>query len=278
MSVSDAEAIEALETRLFLEAIYERYGYDLRGYVPDSIRRRVSAAVLRSGYANVGELQHHVLRDPALFATVIDELTVNVSEMFRDPGFYRAFRERVVPVLRTYPQLKFWHAGCATGEEVYATAILLMEESLYDRAQIYATDLSQSSLARAREGVYLETQLTTFAENYRASGGSRRFDEYYSKAYGRIAMREGLKKNVVFFQHNLVSDYALGEMQVIFCRNVLFYFGAALRKRVLEMFAGGLCHGGFLCLGASESSPGSAGVPFADFVGRQRIYRQRGEA
>jgi len=274
----DAELVEALETRLFLEAIYERYGYDLRGYVPDSIRRRVGAALLKSGYAHLGELQHHVLRKPALFATVLDQLTVNVSEMFRDPGFYRVFRERVVPILRTYPQLKFWHAGCASGEEVYATAILLMEESLYDRAQIYATDLSVSALDRAREGVYLETQLTGFAENYRASGGSRRFEDYYSKAYGRIAMREGLKKNVVFFQHNLVSDYALGEMQVIFCRNVLFYFGAALRKRVLEMFAGGLCRGGFLCLGASEAPPDAAGVPFAEFASRQRIYRQRGDA
>lgn len=277
MTVSDPE-LEALETRLFLEAIYERYGYDLRGYVPDSMRRRVSAALLRSGYANLGELQHHVLRDPSLFATVIDELTVNVSDMFRDPAFYRAFRERVVPILRTYPQLKLWHAGCASGEEVYATAILLMEESLYDRAQIYATDLSQSSLAQARDGVYLESQLTTFAENYRAAGGSRGFEDYYSKAYGRIAMREGLKKNVVFFQHNLVSDYALGEMQVIFCRNVLFYFGAELRKRVLSMFAGGLRRGGFLCLGASEASPEALGVPFGDFDGRHRIYRPRGEA
>lgn len=277
MTDSDAQAIEALETRLFLEAIYERYGYDLRGYEPDSIRRRVSAALSRSGYANIAELQHHVLRDATLFATVVDDLTVNVSEMFRDPDFYRAFRERVVPILRTYPQLKVWHAGCATGEEVYATAILLMEESLYERAQIYATDLSQSSLARAGDGVYSETQLTTFAENYRASGGTRRFEDYYSKAYGRIAMREGLKKNVVFFHHNLVSDYALGEMQVIFCRNVLFYFGAPLRKRVLEMFAGGLCRGGFLCLGGSEAPPASAGVPFVDFLGQKRIY-QRGEA
>ncbi len=275
---SDAEAIEALETRLFLEAICERYGYDLRGYEPDSIRRRVAAAVSRSGYANLAELQHHVLRAPALFATVVDQLTVNVSDMFRDPGFYRTFRERVVPVLRTYPQLKFWHAGCATGEEVYATTILLMEEGLYDRVQIYATDLSLSSLALAREGVYSEAQLTTFAENYRASGGSRCFEDYYSKAYGRIAMREGLKKNVVFFQHNLVSDYALGEMQVIFCRNVLFYFGAPLRKRVLQMFAGGLCRGGFLCLGGSEAPPDSAGVPFVEFVGQKRIYRQRGDA
>jgi chemotaxis protein methyltransferase CheR len=277
MTASDPEAIESLETRLFLEAIFERYGYDLRGYEPDSIRRRVSAALSRSGYAHLGELQHHMLREPTLFATVIDALTVNVSDMFRDPDFYRAFRAHVVPVLRTYPQLKFWHAGCATGEEVYATAILLMEESLYERAQIYATDLSQSSLARAREGVYSEAQLTSFAENYRASGGTRRLEEYYSKAYGRIAMREGLKKNVVFFQHNLVSDYALGEMQVIFCRNVLFYFGAPLRKRVLEMFAGGLCRGGFLCLGASEAPPASAGVPFVDFLAQKRIYR-RGEA
>jgi chemotaxis protein methyltransferase CheR len=275
---SEAAAIEALETRLFLEAICERYGYDLRGYEPDSIRRRVGAALAKSGCANLAELQHHVLRTPSLFATVIEQLTVNVSEMFRDPAFYRAFRERVIPVLRTYPQLKVWHAGCATGEEVYATAILLLEEGLYDRVQIYATDLVQSSLDLAREGVYSETQLTTFAENYRASGGSRCFEDYYSKAYGRIAMREGLKKNVVFFQHNLVSDYALGEMQVIFCRNVLFYFGAPLRKRVLQMFAGGLCRGGFLCLGASEAAPDSAGVPFANFDGEKRIYRQWGEA
>jgi chemotaxis protein methyltransferase CheR len=269
--MADAE-VEALEVRLLLEAIHARYGYDLRDYAPTSMARRVRAALAKSRFAHLGELQHRLLHDPALFATVLEDLTVRVSEMFRDPSFYRAFRARVVPLLRTYPQLRIWHSGCATGEEVYTSAILLTEEGLLDRSQIYATDLSPHALEQAKDGVYSAQQLETFTENYQAAGGRSTCASYFTAAYDRVAVRESLRKNVLFFQHNLVSDHVFGEMQVIFCRNVLIYFANGLRERVLAKFAASLCPGGFLCLGSAERLPADRG-PFSEFVAEERIYR-----
>jgi chemotaxis protein methyltransferase CheR len=269
---------EAIELELVFEAIHRRYGYDLREYVPETVTRRLHAALARSGAAHWGEFTHRLLHDPAWFRELLDQLTVQVSDMFRDPPFYAAFRERVVPLLRTYPTLKLWHAGCSSGEEVYATAILLREADLYERAQIYATDLSSKALDAAREGVYAHEQAASFAKNYEFSGGTRRFDDYYSSAYGRIAMKDELKKNVVFFEHNLATDYAIGEMHVIFCRNVLFYFDKALRQRVLGTFAAGLYRGGFLCLGATEAAPDDGARAFTGFAPEQRIFRRVGAA
>ena len=269
---------ESIEISLVLEAIHRRYGYDLRGYGSDSIGRRVRAALAKSGLEHLGELQHRLLADPEFFAGVFEDLTVHVSEMFRDPEFYRAFRERVVPALRTYPELKIWHAGCSTGEEVYATAILLTEENLYERSQIYATDLSVTALEHAREGVYSDEQARTFARRYAESGGKGQFESYTRTAYDRVAIQERLRKNVVFFHHDLVSDYALGEMHVVFCRNVLIYFGESLRERVLGVLKDGLCRGGFLCLGASESLPAAFEGAFSTFAANERIYQLRGDA
>jgi chemotaxis protein methyltransferase CheR len=263
----------SIEMDLVLDAIQQRYGYDLRGYMPDSMQRRLKAALARSGFAHFGELQHRLLHDPAWFPTLLDQLTVQVSEMFRDPGFYRVLRERVAPALKTYPILKIWHAGCSAGEEVYATAILLEEEDLYERAQVYATDLSGRALALAKEGVYRQSDAARFEQNYVESGGTRRLSDYYAAAYERIAMRDSLKRNMVFFQHNLVEDYAIGEMNVIFCRNVLLYFEKSLRHRVVDMLAQALRHGGFLCLGASEALPDSV-QGFAPFAPHARIYRR----
>jgi len=274
MSESAGE-IQDLEARLLLEAIFARYGYDLRGYTPTSMRRRLMAVLARTGAAHLGELQHRVLHEPALFASILDDLTLQVSEMFRDPEVFHAIRFEVVPHLRTYPQLKIWHAGCASGEEVYATAILLHEEGLYDRTQIYATDLSPQALERAREGVYPATQERLFAESYQRSGGRATFDAYVSSAYGRIAVKESLRRNVVFFQHDLVSDQPFGEMQMIFCRNVLIYFGDELRRRVVAKLAQSLCRGGFLCLGRSEQLPGGKlEGDFVEYAPRERIYRR----
>jgi chemotaxis protein methyltransferase CheR len=267
--------IEEIEVRLVLEAINARYGYDFRDYSPDSIRRRIHAALARSGEGNLGLLQHRLLTEPEFFLSMLGDLTVQVSEMFRDPSFYRLFREQVVPMLRTYPQLKIWHAGCATGEEVYATAILLCEEDLYDRTQLYATDMSEHAVERAREGIYPASQAELYSDNYRKSGGKQKLEDYYSSGYGHIAVREHLKRNIVFFQHDLVSDYALGEMHVIFCRNVLIYFSEPLRARVIGVFADSLCRGGFFCLGRSERlSPAHAAL-FSAFVAAERIYRRR---
>ncbi len=269
---------ESIEMQLVLEAIHRRYGYDLREYVPETIERRLRAALARSGLRHFGELTHRLLHDAAWFASLLDQLTVQVSDMFRDPPFYRVFRERVVPVLRTYPELKLWHAGCATGEEVYATAILLAEEELYERSQIYATDVSSKAIEAARDGVYTSEQAAAFAANYALAGGTGRFEDYVVSGYGRIAMREPLKKNMVFFQHNLATDYAIGEMNVIFCRNVLFYFERGLRQRVLGVLADGLARSGFLCLGATEGLPEDAVAHFAAFAARERIFRRLGQA
>ena len=276
--MASQRSTEDIEIGLVLEAIHARYGYDLRGYAAPSIARRVRSLLARSGLPHLGELQHRLLDDPAFFASSLDELTVQVSDMFRDPDLYVAFRQRVVPILRTYPHVKIWHAGCASGEEVYATAILLAEENLYARCQIYATDLSAAALERAREGIYPEDRAAPFSRNYIDAGGKTRFEDHCCLGYGHIALHEGLRENVVFFQHNLASDYALGEMHVIFCRNVLIYFGSALQERVLSIFSDALCRGGFLCLGRSESLPASLDAQYQAFAARERVFRRRGQA
>jgi chemotaxis protein methyltransferase CheR len=266
------DELEAIEIRLFLEAIHARYGYDLREYATASSRRRVLAVLAKSGFDNLGQLQHATLKDADLFASVLHDLVVRVTKMFRDPSFYRTFRARVVPVLRTYPFLKVWHSGCATGEEAYASAILLSEEGLYARTQIYATDLSPSAVEQAKQGVYSTECLREFGENHLRPGGASPLASYYTEAYGRIALRDSLRKNVLFFQHDLVSDHVFGEMNVIFCRNVLIYFGQSLRERVIAKFAQSLCPGGFLCLGSEEKLPRS-GHAFVEFAPEERIYR-----
>jgi chemotaxis protein methyltransferase CheR len=269
------DSAEDLEISLVLEAIQAKYGYDLREYARSSMRRRVLAALARSGSKHLGELQHRLLTDQEFFASVLDDLTVGTTEMFRDPAFYRAFREHVVPVLCTYPQLKIWHAGCSSGEEVYSTAILLTEAGLYDRTQLYATDVSPRALDQARDAIYPARKLPLFKENYEQAGGSGRFEDYYASAYDRIALTEALRKNVVFFQHNLVSDHSIGEMHAILCRNVLIYFGPNLHARVMAKLAMGLCRGGFLCLGTSERLLPSLAAELTEVTEQQRIYRRR---
>jgi chemotaxis protein methyltransferase CheR len=272
--LTEGEA-QQIEVRLVLEAIHARYGYDFRQYAPDSMARRVAAAAAKIGARHLGELLHTLIRDPDAFNSVLDVLTVRVTQMFRDPSFYRALRELVIPALRTYPQLKIWHAGCASGEEVYATAILLSEAGLYERAQIYATDMSGVAVQQARDGIYPEPLLAEFARNYQAFGGERDFAGYWSNAYGNVSISPALKKNVHVFQHDLVSDYSLGEMQLIFCRNVMIYFGEALRQRVFELFDDGLSRGGFLCLGASEGLPAGVRGSYQEVSASERIYRRR---
>jgi chemotaxis protein methyltransferase CheR len=273
----DHEA-ERVEVSLLLEAIHACYGYDFRSYAPESMRRRIAAAAAKVGARHLGELQHRVLREPQTFSAILDVLTVRVTEMFRDPAFYRAFTRLLIPVLRTYPRLKIWHAGCASGEEVFATAILLSEAGLYERAQIYATDMSSVAVAQAREGVYPENMFDEFARNYHEAGGEQDFSGYWSRAYGSISLLPALKRNVHVFQHDLVSDYSLGEMQLIFCRNVLIYFGDELRQRAFRLFADGLPRGGFLCLGASEALPLPQRREYDEVSAGDRIYRYRGGA
>jgi chemotaxis protein methyltransferase CheR len=271
------DEVAAIEVRLFLEAIFERYGYDLREYSAPSIKRRVQLALARSGLPDLGALQHRVLTDGDAFARVFADLTVQVSELFRDPAFYRAFRAQVVPVLRTYPLVNVWHAGCATGEEAYSTAILLREEGLLERCQIYATDLSAPAIERAKEGVFSAPDFAVTVDAYRRAGGTDTLSEHATFAYGQMAVKEALRSKILFFQHDLVSDYVFAQMQVIFCRNVLIYFGRPLRARVLHRFAESLCPGGFLCLGSSERLSSDTREPFIGLAPDERIYRLTGE-
>ncbi|MBX3259147.1 MAG: protein-glutamate O-methyltransferase CheR [Labilithrix sp.] len=270
-----SDDVESIEIRLLLEAVHARYGYDLRDYAAASMRRRVLAALASSGLPHLAELQHRVLHDRECFSDLLERLTVRVSELFRDPASFHAFRARVVPLLRTYPFLKIWHAGCATGQEAYTSAILLTEEGLYERAQLYATDLSQRALRDAKEAVYPATALPVFEQNHRASGATTDLADHITAAYDHISIRESLRKNILFFHHDLVSDHVFGEMHVVFCKNVLIYFGRELRERVLQKLAQSLRPGGFLCLGTAERLTGATATEktFTPFSAEARIYR-----
>lgn len=265
--------LEQLEVGLVLEAIFRRHGYDFRGYARDVMSRRLSIAQLRVGASSLGELQHRLLAEEDVFQVVLAQLTVRVSDIFRDPEFWVALRCKVVPTLRTYPTLKFWLAGCASGEEAYSMAIVLEEEGLTDRSIIYATDLSAEGLAEARDGVYAQSRLAMFTSNYRSAGGKRRFEDYCTLAYDRLAMDSSLRRNVVFFEHNLISDYSPGQMNVVLCRNVLIYFDSSARQRTLAMISGCLSPCGYLCLGMSEALPPSLRSDFEVIAQNERIFR-----
>lgn len=261
------------EVAHFLESVFSQYGYDLRAYARASMRRRVRAVMAKVGIDQVRDLERRVLADARFAIDVIDDMTVRVSEMFRDPKLFRTIRELLVPTLRTYPRLNIWNSGCATGEEAYSTAILLTEEGLYDRCQIYATDLSARALEQAKQGIYAATSLARFAQNYAVAGGTSVFSRYFTEAYGHIAMRDFLRRNILFFQHDLVCDHVFGEMHVILCRNVFIYFGPDLQERIAAKLIQSLRPGGFLGLGPVERVPAALRGHFAKVKADQRIYR-----
>jgi len=244
--------IEAIEIDLLLEAIYRGHGYDFRSYSRASLERRIRHFLSSSDCASVGELIPRLLRDTEFFSRLIRNFSIPVTEMFRDPPVYRAVRERVMPLLRTWPHIKIWHAGCATGEEVYSLAIVLKEEGLYDRATIYATDFNEEVLERAREGIYEIGKLQEATRNYQQAGGKRSLAEYYHAAYNAVVMDAALRERIVFSGHNLATDGVFGEMHLVFCRNVLIYFNRELQGRALGLFTESQVHGGFLCLGTKE--------------------------
>ena len=269
---------EDLEVDLLLEAIYGRYHYDFRGYARTSIKRRVLLARDRVGCRSLSELQERVLHEPGVFQHVLDYLTVQVSDLFRDPSFFKTLRHDVVPYLRTYPSLKVWVAGCSTGEELYALAILFREEGLEDRTVFYATDISPDALSKAEAGVYDADRLPLFTTNHRQSGASCSLSDYYTAAYGRAVFDRSLRRRTVFSDHSLVSDAVFAEMQLILCRNVLMYFERALQNRAVGLFKESLVHGGFLGLGAKESLLlNGHREAFTEFRADQRLYqRNRG--
>jgi chemotaxis protein methyltransferase CheR len=264
-----------IELPLLLEALYRKYHYDFRGYALASLKRRLTQAMDRFSCDTLSQLQDRVLHEPALFPVLLDFLTVQVSEMFRDPPYFRALREKVVPLLRTYPSLKVWVAGCSTGEEVYSLAILLQEEGLLERSLIYATDINASALERAQAGIYDATRIGGFTENHRKSGARTSLSDYYTAAYGKAVFDKALKTNIVFADHSLSTDSAFSEVQLVSCRNVLIYFDRQLQDRVLGLFRDSLCRKGFLGLGAKESLRFSAhSYAFSEFVPGNRIFRK----
>ncbi|MDB5563406.1 MAG: CheR-type protein glutamate methyltransferase, partial [Hyphomicrobiales bacterium] len=240
---------EKVEIDLLLAGIQKRYGYDFAHYSHASLLRRLDKARFHAKVLSFAELLERLLADEQCFDEFLKFMSVTVTEMFRDPLYHKAVREKIVPILKTFPFVKIWHAGCATGEEVYSMALLLHEEGFLDRARIYATDFNKNSLGVAERGVYPIRSLETYAANYRESGGTRDFSGYYSDGYGLAKFKDFLKERVTFSYHNLVSDGVFGEMNLICCRNVLIYFDKTLQDRVLAKFVESLRHGGFLCLG-----------------------------
>jgi chemotaxis protein methyltransferase CheR len=245
--------LEEIELSLLLEGIFRQYGFDFREYAPASLRRRVWRRAHAEGLSTISALQDRLLHDPACMERLLLDLSINVTAMFRDPGFYSAFRRKVVPLLRTYPFTRIWVAGCSTGEEVYSLAILLQEEGLYDRTRIYATDINEAVLERARGGVFPLDKMREYTQNYISAGGSRAFSEYYLAKYDGAQFQRTLIDNVVFAQHNLVSDRSFNEFNVIVCRNVMIYFDRRLQERVHRLFYESLVTFGVLGLGHRES-------------------------
>jgi len=267
---------EDIEIDLLLEAIYRRYGYDFRSYARASIERRTRQFLTVSGCASIAEMIPKLLRDDQFFSRLVRHFSVAVTEMFRDPHVYRSVREKVVPLLRTWPHFKVWHAGCATGEEVYSLAILLKEEGLYDRATIYATDFNDAVLDTARKGIYAAEKLQEATRSYQQAGGNRSFSEYYHASYDAAAMDAALRERVLFTNHNLATDGVFGEIHLVFCRNVLIYFNRELQNRALNLFTESLVHGGFLCLGTKENLHFTAVCDRYEVVNEKaRIYKKK---
>ena len=266
---------DAIELDLFLEALNRRYHYDFRSYSRSSLERRTELARSRSGCATLSELQGRLLHDPAVLPDIIDAMTVQVSELFRDPSYYLALRREVIPHLRTFPSLKVWVAGCADGEELYSLAILFREEGLFDRTLFYATEINRRALARAEAGVYDIDRLPAFSQNYQQAGGRGSLSDYYTAAYGRAAFHRDLRARTVFSEHNLATDQVFSEVHLISCRNVLIYFDAALQDRTLGLFSEALTRGGFLGLGSHETLRFSThAAAFAAFDEPDRIWRR----
>lgn len=271
------EKIEDIEIRLLLEALYHRYHYDFRNYAMSSIRRRLRQAREQLGFATISAMQERVLHDPDMLPRMLRYLTVQVSEMFRDPSYFRAIREKVVPHLRTYPSLKIWIAGCSTGEELYSFVILFREEGLEERTLFYATDINPEALAQAEAGVYELDRLRLFTENHQQAGGKTSLSDYYQSGYNRCVFDKSLRRNVVFSDHSLVTDQVFGEMHYVSCRNVMIYFDRDLQDRAVSLFRDALPRNGFLGLGSKETLRFSRHEDaFQDFVREDKIYRRTG--
>ncbi|WP_372631639.1 protein-glutamate O-methyltransferase CheR [Cohnella sp.] len=270
------DELERIETALLLEGIYQRYGYDFRNYAHPSIYRRIRHRLKLEGLPDISSLLGSVLRDPDAFRRLLSDLVIPVTELFRDPEMFLAFRRDVAPVLRRLPFVRIWHAGCSTGEEVYSLAVLLHEEGLLDKTRIYATDINEDALQRARDGMIPIDRMKQYTRNYQAAGGKRDFSAYYASNHGIVMLKPFLREKIVFARHNLVTDSSFNEFHVVFCRNVMIYFNPQLTNQVHGLFYESLAPGGFLVLGGKESL---AFTPMAEryetWNDTHRIYRKQ---
>jgi chemotaxis protein methyltransferase CheR len=269
--------LERIEIELLLEAIDRHYGFDFRGYALGSLRRRLWRSAAVEGVQSISGLQEKVLHDSEAMERLLTTLSVNVTTMFRDPTFYVAFREHVIPLLRTYPFIRVWNAGCSTGEETYSLAILLEEEGLYARSRIYATDFNTDVLGRAQAGELSLDRMQEYTQNYQRAGGTRDFSAYYAVESGFAKLAERLSEHVVFAQHNLASDRSFNEFNVVLCRNVLIYFGRDLQRRVHRLFYDSLARFGVLGLGQKETLR-FTGLEerYEELDSREKLYRRVG--
>jgi chemotaxis protein methyltransferase CheR len=276
-STKQDDELERLEISLLVEGVYQHYGCDFRNYAYASLRRRVWNVVQSEHLGTVSGLLERILHDAACMERFLAQLTVNVTAMFRDPTFYVAFREQVVPLLRAFPFIRIWHAGCSTGEEVYSMAILLEEEDLYRRSRIYATDLNEIALKKARDGIFSLDCMKEYAQNYALAGGKETLSDYYTTAdYDHAIFNQALRKNVVFSHHNLATDSSFNEFNVVLCRNVMIYFNPTLQTRVHGLLYESLRRRGILVLGNKESLKGTGHEAYYEELdGRERIYRRR---
>jgi chemotaxis protein methyltransferase CheR len=269
---------EDIELRLLLDAIFHKYHYDFRGYSMASLKRRLAQAKERFECRSISGLQDRVLHEPNILPELLAFLTVQVSEMFRDPSYFNMLRERVVPHLKTYPSLKVWVAGCSSGEELYSLAILFREEGLESRTMFYATDINLGALKKAEAGIFDLERIKLFSENYRQAGGKKSLSDYYTAAYNAAVFDKTLRKRVVFSDHSLVSDSVFAEMHLISCRNVLIYFDRPLQDRAISLFRDSLVRRGFLGLGSKETLRFSEyAKDFSEFDRSERIFQKRSE-
>jgi chemotaxis protein methyltransferase CheR len=267
---------EEIEINLLLEAIFQKYGYDFRGYAKASLTRRIQKGLADTKCSRISELIPYIIYDKKFFKGFIKNLSIHVTEMFRDPHFFLALRQSVVPYLKTFPFIKIWSAGVATGEEVYSLAILLKEEGMYDHCRIYATDFNDTVLERAKRGIYSAELIKKSTRNYQQAGGRKSFGNYYYADYDSAIFDRSLQENIVFANHNIVTDSVFGEMQLILCRNVLIYFNTELQNRVLKLFSDSLRVNGFLCLGSKETIEFSEIQNFfTQFIEGQKIYQKK---
>jgi chemotaxis protein methyltransferase CheR len=274
--MSAEPSVEELELELLLEALYRRHGFDFRGYAMASLRRRVWRRVHLDGLSTITALTDRILHDPAVLERLLADLSINVTEMFRDPSFHRVLREKAMPQLRTYPFVRVWNAGCSTGEEAYSMAIALHEAGLLERSRIYATDMNEGALARARTGAVPLERMQAYTDNYQRAGGTRAFSEYNEVRGPTAVFDPALTRNIVFAQHNLATDRSFNEFHLIVCRNVMIYFGRELQRHVHELFLDSLAPLGLLALGRKEAiQPAELAAAYEPLEATEKLFRRR---